>query len=215
MSGTVRGRTKRLGCWIIRRRPGGENAAPLGFAALARMAPPRQIEAWIMMEVAWTGVCGRVMEDQLVEFLRSRKEQVASPETNWQAKKDAWVHSVQSLYELIQGMLRDSIASKDVIVRTFDVQVTEDFIGTYSIPVLEMSVGSERVEFRPKGITVIGAAGRLDIRGESGTVTLLMDTANADSGWTVILQRVPHLRKVQLDRESLKYALERVMLPLP
>jgi hypothetical protein len=123
--------------------------------------------------------------------------------------------SVQSLYELIQGMLRDSIAFKDVIVRTFDVQVTEDFIGTYSIPVLELSVGSERVEFRPKGITVIGAAGRLDIRGESGTVTLLMDTANADSGWTVILQRVPHLRMVQLDRESLKYALERVMLPLP
>jgi hypothetical protein len=92
--------------------------------------------------------------------------------------------SVQSLYELIQGMLRDSIAFKDVIVRTFDVQVTEDFIGTYSIPVLELSVGSERVEFRPKGITVIGAAGRLDIRGESGTVTLLMDTANADSSLT-------------------------------
>ena len=155
------------------------------------------------------------MEDQLVDFLRSRKEQAAGPEIDWQAKKDAWVRSVETLYELVQGMLSDSIASKDVIVRTFEMQVTEDFIGTYSIPVLELTVGSERVEFRPKGITVIGAAGRLDIRGEVDTVTLLKDTANADSGWTIILQRIPHLKMVQLDRESLKYALERVMLPLP
>jgi hypothetical protein len=154
------------------------------------------------------------MADQLVEFLRSRKEHSASPEINWQSKKDAWVRSVESLYDLIREMLRDSIASKDVIVRTFDVPVTEDFIGTYSIPVLELTVGNERVEFRPKGITVIGAAGRLDIRGEVDTVTLLKDTANGDGGWAIILQRVPHLRMVPLDRESLKYALERVMLPL-
>lgn len=151
----------------------------------------------------------------MVDFLRSKKEQAPIPEINWQLKKDTWVRSVESLYELVQEMLRDSIASKDVIVRTFDVQVTEDFIGTYSIPALELSVGSERVEFRPKGVTVIGAAGRVDIRGERDTVTLLKDTANAGSGWTIVLQRVPHLKTVQLDRESLKYALERVMLPLP
>src|SRR6266404_5099982 len=108
-----------------------------------------------MMEVPGPRA-GGVMEDQLVEFLRSRKEQAPIPEIDWQAKKDAWVHSVEGLYELVQEMLRDVIASKDVIVRTFRVQVTEDFIGTYSIPALELSVGSERVEFRPKGVTVIG-----------------------------------------------------------
>jgi hypothetical protein len=154
------------------------------------------------------------MGDQLVDFLRSKREQSAIPEIDWQAKKDAWVRSVESLYELIQEMLRDSIASKDVIVRTFDVEVTEDFIGTYSIPALELRVGSERVEFRPKGAMVYGAAGRVDMRGEFDTVTLLKDAANAESGWTFVLQRVPRLMTVRLDRESLKYALERVMLPL-
>jgi hypothetical protein len=113
------------------------------------------------------------MEDQLVEFLRSKKSHAPIPEIDWQTKKDTWVRSVEGLYERVQEMLRDSIASKDVIVRTLNVQVTEDFVGTYSIPALELSVGSERVEFRPKGITVIGAAGRVDIRGERDTVTLL------------------------------------------
>jgi hypothetical protein len=153
------------------------------------------------------------MENQLVDFLRSKKEQAPVPDVDWQAKKDRWVRSVQSLYKLIQDMLRDSIAAEDVKVRMFDLQVTEEYIGTYSIPALELSVGSERVEFRPKGVTVIGAAGRVDIRGESDTITLLMDAANG-GGWTMILQRVPHLRMAELDRESLKYALERVMLPL-
>jgi hypothetical protein len=100
-------------------------------------------------------------------------------------------------------------------VRSFDVEITEDFIGTYSIPVLELSIGSERVEFRPKGVTVIGASGRVDIRGECSTVTLLKDTMSEEGGWTVVLHRVPRLMTAPLDRDSLKLALERVMLPLP
>ena len=70
------------------------------------------------------------------------------------------------------GMLRDSIGSEDLAVRTFDTQVTEDFVGTYSIPVLEVTVGNERVEFRLKAISVIGASCRVDIRNDRDTVTL-------------------------------------------
>ena len=155
------------------------------------------------------------MEDQLVDFLRVRKQRATGQEIDWQAKREAWVRSVEGLYAFVQEMLRDSTVSKDVTVRTFETQVTEDFVGTYSIPVLEITVGTERVEFRPKGVTVIGASGRVDIRGERDTVTLLKDPQDAKSGWTVVLQRVPSLRTAPLDRESLKYALERVMLPLP
>ena len=157
----------------------------------------------------------RTMGDQLVDFLRIRKQHGTNQEIDWQAKRDTWVRSVESLYGLVQEMLRDSIASKDVTIRRFDTQVTEDFVGTYSIPVLEITIGNERVEFRPKGITVIGASGRVDIRGERDTVTLLRDQKDVKSGWTVVLQRVPSLRTAPLDRESLQYALERVMLPLP
>jgi hypothetical protein len=152
------------------------------------------------------------MEDQLAAFLRHKNEHASSPEIDWQAKKEKWVLSVENLYQSVEKMLQ--IASGDVKTRRLKIRVTEDFIGTYSIPSLELSIANERVKFRPKGVTVIGAAGRVDIRGEGDTVTLLKDTGDLHSGWTVILQRVPHLKTVQLDRESLKYALERVMLPL-
>jgi hypothetical protein len=152
--------------------------------------------------------------DQLAEFLRSRKHYGTNREIDWPAKRDTWVRSVQSLYELVEELLRDSIVSGDVTISRFDAQVTEDFVGTYSIPVLEVVIGNERVEFRPKGVTVIGASGRVDIRGERDTVTLLRDEEDAKSPWTMVLQRVPSLRTVHLDRDSLKCALERVMLPL-
>lgn len=153
------------------------------------------------------------MADQLVDFLRGRKERASLSETDWEAKRVAWVEAVKSLYQLVQEMLRDSIAANDVSVRTFDVEVTEDFIGTYSVPVLELTVGGERLEFRPKGVTVIGAEGRVDIRGARDTVTLLRTSDKTSSQWAVVVQRIPHLNLMPLDRETLKYAFEQVMLP--
>jgi hypothetical protein len=85
------------------------------------------------------------MGDQLVDFFRIRKQQPANQEIDWQAKRDAWLRSVDDLYERVQDMLRDSIASKDVTVHRFETQVTEDHIGSYSVPVLELTAGSERV----------------------------------------------------------------------
>jgi len=149
----------------------------------------------------------------LIEFLRTKREQASSPDIDWQAKKDSWIRSVESLYGLIEQMLSDS--SEDVRVRRFDVEATEEFIGTYNLPALELRIGNERVEFRPKGVTVIGAAGRVDLRGERDTVTLIKDKPDQDSEWSVILQRIPQVKRVKLDRESLRYALERVMMPLP
>ena len=55
----------------------------------------------------------------------------------------------------------------------------------------------------------------MDIRGGRDTVTLIKNTDKAGGGWSVILQRMPHFTRVPFDEESLKDALERVMLPLP
>jgi len=105
------------------------------------------------------------MPDQLVEFLRSKKrEHAADQNIDWQRKRDVWVQSVNSLYNQVGRILADSINSGDVTVDQVEMQIAEDFVGTYSIPKLELNVRGERVEFRPMGVTVIGASGRVDIR---------------------------------------------------
>ena len=154
------------------------------------------------------------MADQLADFLRARKEHAPIPDADWKAKKDAFWLSVESLYESVRGMLKDSIAAKDVKVDTFSFGITEDFLGTYSMIGLELQIGPERVRFIPKGIYVVGASGRVDIRGECGTVTLLRHEQDGENHWEVVLERVPHLRTAPFDRESLKLALEQVMVPI-
>lgn len=155
------------------------------------------------------------MEDQLVTFLRTRKERTTGPAVNWEEKKREWIRSVQALYEYVKALLRESIESNDVIVQIVDMVVSEEFVGEYTIPALQLIVGGERVQFLPKGVNVIGASGRVDIRGDLGTVTLLRDRPEVDSGWTVVLQRAPRLTTAPLDSNTLKFALEQVLTPLP
>src|ERR1022692_1456109 len=112
------------------------------------------------------------MGDQLTEFLRSRKEQAAKPEINWQARKDNWVRSVEGLYALVRKMLRKSIESKDVSVRTFEMEVTEDYIGTYTIPALELTGAGEGGNFVRKGVWVTGGGGGGNFRGGLNKVPL-------------------------------------------
>lgn len=110
----------------------------------------------------------------------------------------------------------DPVDSGDVSVETKAMEITEEFVGTYSIPRLELRVGNERVEFRPMGLTVFGSDGRVDIRGARDVITLIRDAAGSENEWTMVLQRVPDRKTAPLDPESLvEYALERVMLPMP
>jgi len=153
------------------------------------------------------------MPDQLVEFLRSKRDQTQAPGVDWEEKRKAWIASVEDLYQRVKDLLRVSIDSGVVTIRPFDLEITEEFVGTYTIPALELTVGSERVEFRPMGVTVLGAAGRVDIRGERSVVTLLKDAAQQD-GWTMVLSRLPRFKTEPFNRETLGYALEQVMLPL-
>ena len=153
--------------------------------------------------------------NQLTDFIRSRKSQLATPGIDWEARKEAWIRSVELLYSRIEQMLGETIASGDVVLRTNTVSVFEEPVGGYPAPQLEVLIGAERVFFRPKGLNVIGASGRVDLLGEGGTVTLVREESEDQEGWSVILQRTPSLSKTPLNEASLKLALEKVMLPLP
>jgi hypothetical protein len=151
------------------------------------------------------------MADQLTEFLRSKKDQSAGGQVDWEAKKAQWLASLEKLYARIKNLLDESIRDGTVDVVGFEAEVNEDYIGTYRVPQLGLTVGRDRVLFSPKGINVIGAEGRVDLRGDRDTVTLIRTASDGDGKWEVVLQRVPKLVAVPLDASSLAAALQRVM----
>lgn len=155
------------------------------------------------------------MGSQLTEFLHNKKINSQGPGVDWDGKKVAWVRSVENLFDYVKRILHDSIGSGDVLIDQHNMVLTEDFVGSYAIPALTLIVGSERVEFRPIGLAVLGAEGRVEICGLNGVITLLRDEKAGGEGWVAVLQRVPRRETKPLDAETLKFVLEKVMLPLP
>ena len=151
------------------------------------------------------------MGNSLSEFLRARKEQSSATTVDWNRKRDQWLEAVRGLYLRVENMLRADREAGVVEVRTREVPVTEQFVGTYDAPLLELRVGMDEVQFLPKGVTVVGAEGRVDLRGDRNTVTLLWEGGDR---WTVVLGRVPELEAASLSEDSLRDALQKVMLPV-
>ncbi len=167
----------------------------------------------LQQPLQWKQVAGKELADQLIDFIRAKTEKSELPKIDWQAKKDRWVLAVDALYQQVSDMLLDSTSAEGVNVRRFPVEVSEEFVGPYSIKALEVILGRERVEFWPKGLTVVGASGRVDVRGDRDVVTLLWQDNESDGGWQVVTERVPKLKKIPFNRDALKIVLERVMLP--
>jgi hypothetical protein len=145
----------------------------------------------------------------LSEFFREKRAHAGSPDINWEARKSAWIASVDRLYETIVDMLKGPIEAGSVAVDYRSKTITEEFMGSYWINELALVVGDETVVFSPKARNVVGGSGRVDLRGDMGEVTLV---AQPDH-WAVVVQRTPTLKVVRLDQASLLDALRTVMRP--
>ncbi len=147
--------------------------------------------------------------DQLQEFLHQKKASHQPPETDWAARRDQWVAALAGLFNRIEKDFLGESGGDVEIVRD-RVSITESFIGTYEVPSLSLRVGDESVTFAPKGVNIVGAQGRVDVRGERGDRTLIWRGGNR---WEFVLSRSPQLRCEELSTASLTEVLRAIMRP--
>jgi len=149
-------------------------------------------------------------QGKLQEFFREKKSKADPGDVDWEAKRDQWIRAVEKLYQQIEKFLAKSIKEKTVAVSRRPKQFAEDFIGGYTIDDLVLQVGDESVVFSPKGTLIVGASGRVDVRGDMGDVTLVRQPGDR---WSVVAARTPALKLIPLNEDSLLTALEKVMRP--
>ena len=107
--------------------------------------------------------------DEFREFLESQKQQKASSEQiNWQTKKDEWQEYAKKFMDQVKQYLTEF--SGDITLEDKTVSLTEDNLGTYDISALSVQLPGQKIEFEPVGTNVIGASGRIDMKGSAGTV---------------------------------------------
>lgn len=152
-------------------------------------------------------------KDTLQEFFRAKKKrsQKEAEGTDWAKKKRAWLRALEELYgSITKEYLSKAIADRSVSVEYCSRTITEEFIGEYGVKDLVLRVGDEKVLFSPKGTNVVGASGRLDIVGEMGEVTMVLQRGGR---WGVVISRSPTLKVVPLNKPSVLNALRIVMRP--
>jgi len=143
------------------------------------------------------------------ELFRAKSARADSENIDWEAKKKRWLDALEHLYETItEKYLKGALAEKLVSVSRDKKTITEQFIGRYEAPELVLQVGDERVLFSPKGTNIVGATGRVDLIGEMGEKTLVLQP---EERWGIVATRTPTLKVVPFDEKSLLAALEEIM----
>ena len=149
------------------------------------------------------------MNKSLAEFfLKKRKQSAATAAVDWDERRDKYLTAVEDLYDEIERMLAEPIGQKSVTLQRRPKQLTENYIGTYTVDDLILVIGNEQVRFSPRGRNIAGAAGRVDVLGERGEVALIIQP---DSRWGFVQARQPNLRVVNLDEAALAEILQLVM----
>jgi len=143
---------------------------------------------------------------RLKEFFKEKTRKTTPQNVDWNAKRDAWIASINALYDEIQKYLKDT----DVTLKRQEKPIWENFIGDYRVPELLLRAGDEQVLFSPKGVNVVGAQGRVDVFGDRGVATLVRQHANR---WCVVASRTPTLRLMPLTADSFGDMLSGIMRP--
>jgi hypothetical protein len=149
------------------------------------------------------------MNQNLAEILEKKQKQAAGGKgVNWDERRDSFIAAVDDLYRQIERMLADAIAKKTVTLQRRAKDLSENYIGTYKIDDLILLIGDEQVRLSPRGRNVGNFAGRVDVLGERGEASLLVQ---ADGRWGFVQTRQPTLKLAPLDESSLAEVLQLVM----
>jgi hypothetical protein len=147
--------------------------------------------------------------EKIREFFQEKKSKSKIGNVDWEAKKDAWVQAIEKLYKVITDQyLAPSIAEGTVTVSREEELIEEYPIRPYKAPVLILTVGDEKAVFLPKGTNIVGATGRIGLRGDMGERTIVRQLGDR---WCVVESRIPTLKLTPLNEESLLAALKSVM----
>jgi aconitase B len=149
------------------------------------------------------------MDSKLAELVQEKQKQAtAAANVDWDERRNKYVAAVNALYDDIEAMLADAISKKAVVAQRRAKQLSESYIGTYTVDDLILLIGDEQVRFSPRGRNIVAAEGRIDVVGERGEAVLVLQ---GDSQWGFVQSRQPKITVLPLDEAVLAEMLREVM----
>ena len=112
------------------------------------------------------------------EFVKREQAELAESKTasqfDWQTELKDWIDRLESLYSELLSYLDEYTAQGSISAQFNEIELNEDFSGTYTARALTIFVGSKTIKLIPIGTMLIGSRGRVDIVGKFGRARLVL-----------------------------------------
>jgi hypothetical protein len=93
---------------------------------------------------------------------------------DWNKTRNDWITYLEQFYETIKGFLSDYEKARKLSYDFSKKEIFEEYIGSYSVNVMDIKLGEHRVKLEPMGTNLIGAHGRVDLIGVNGKVKFVL-----------------------------------------
>ncbi len=122
------------------------------------------------------------------EFLEDKKKTDTKDKTksvNWDERKEKWINSVEHLYKLVDEIIVSNFeeAGFEIQKKKKEIQITEDYLGTYNLSRYYLKANNIEITFNPIGSIILGAYGRVDMILSFDTFKLIMPEWNV---WKIV-----------------------------
>jgi len=117
------------------------------------------------------------------------RQQAKTTETfpvNWETQRDEWLMHLDSLYSKIESLLAKYVSSGQIQFGYQNIELNEEYIGSYIAKRMTLRIGRQEVTFVPVGTLLIGSKGRVDVIGPAGRAEMLLVDSTASGPRSLI-----------------------------
>lgn len=161
------------------------------------------------------------------EYLKKQHSKAdEKAEIDWNKKRNEWLIYLDQFYEKIRGFLKDYTEPGDLSIEPSEKIIHEELIGEYKTTSMTIRFKGNEVILDPIGTNLIGAKGRVDMKGSAGTVKFVLvnkqssgpmiklmiqiaeepveeEIENQENAWDwKIATPPPRIKYIELDEES-------------
>ncbi len=108
------------------------------------------------------------------EFVNEQTAMSKKGGVDWAKTLSEWREHLGEFYQFVEGFLAKYVADGKISVQRKKKSINEEFIGTYDVDALFVSIGGIVVRFDPIGTVLLGVKGRVDMIGPRGTVRFVL-----------------------------------------
>lgn len=114
-------------------------------------------------------------------FVNKQISQKQQAEQHWEKRREEWLSHVQVFFNQVQEFLHDYVSKGQIEIVFNTMKINEEYLGEYEVQEASIFIGKNQIVLKPIGTLVIGASGRIDMKGACGTVKFVLTDKNITS----------------------------------